>query len=202
MKTNEKICPHCGTDSFLDIDRPNLCLRCGLETKKPFIQPKAKDIELKYTKNSTDPEYARKLKERSEEYLKITEIKGLESQRLERNQEYKADAGKPMLSKIPTSWVRELGKHLMNTKGKQVLVPLSPLIAVFRVMEQGAEVYDENTWQRVETFKYMDALYRHYLDFLDEPQGLDKDSGLPHLAHVITNGFFLYEQIFGNREKK
>ena len=38
-----------------------------------------------------------------------------------------------------------------------------------------------------------DAAFRHFLAYLDEPDGVDKESGLPHLWHLACNIAFLCE---------
>ena len=38
-----------------------------------------------------------------------------------------------------------------------------------------------------------DALYRHWLNYLDDPKGVDEESGLPHLWHLACNAAFLIE---------
>jgi hypothetical protein len=43
--------------------------------------------------------------------------------------------------------------------------------------------------------------YRHWLDYLDDPTGLDAESGLTHLAHVACNIAFLCELEKRRREE-
>lgn len=89
----------------------------------------------------------------------------------EPNQEAKADAGK---------W-------------RPTLVPVSLIRAVGAVREYGtAKYHDPDNWRRVEVQRYRDALYRHWLAYLDG-EWLDPESGLPHLWHLATNAAFLIE---------
>lgn len=87
-------------------------------------------------------------------------------------QEAKADAGKPMLS----------------------LVPRQILFDVARVREYGTKKYgDPDNWKQVEKQRYRDAAFRHFMSYLDDPQGLDEESGLSHLSHLACNIAFLCE---------
>ena len=84
----------------------------------------------------------------------------------------KADTGKPRPTLVPTSLIR----------------------AVTAVREYGtAKYHDPENWRTVEPQRYRDALYRHWLAYLDNPHGVDAESGLPHLWHVACNAAFLIE---------
>lgn len=88
------------------------------------------------------------------------------------NQEIKADAGKPKLT----------------------LVPRRIIVDVARVREYGVKKYGEKeSWREVEVERYRDAMFRHFLKYLDDPDGVDEESGLPHLWHVACNCAFLCE---------
>ncbi|MDD7538118.1 MAG: DUF5664 domain-containing protein [Oscillospiraceae bacterium] len=87
-------------------------------------------------------------------------------------QEAKADAGKP----------------------RPTLVPTSLIWAVAAIREYGCQKYhDPENWRQVEPQRYRDAAYRHFLAYLDDPQGVDEESGLPHLWHLACNIAFLIE---------
>lgn len=84
----------------------------------------------------------------------------------------KADTGKPRPTLVPTSLIR----------------------AVTAVREYGtAKYHDPENWRTVEPQRYRDALYRHWTAYLEEPNGADAESGLPHLWHVACNVAFLIE---------
>ena len=90
----------------------------------------------------------------------------------ETNQAAKADAGKPQLT----------------------LVPRQILFDIARVREYGTEKYgDPDNWKQVEIQRYKDAAFRHFMAYLDDPQGNDEESGLSHLAHLACNIAFLCE---------
>ena len=91
---------------------------------------------------------------------------------MERNQEIKADSGKPRLSLVPVEIIRCIAK----------------------VREVGNRKYsDPESWRRVEKERYRDALFRHMLAYIESPQGKDEESGLPHLWHLACNVAFLCE---------
>lgn len=88
-----------------------------------------------------------------------------------RNQEAKADGGKP----------------------RPTLVPVSLIHAVTAIREYGtAKYHDPENWRKVEKQRYKDALYRHWLEYLGGNE-VDQESGLPHLWHVACNVAFLIE---------
>lgn len=94
--------------------------------------------------------------------------------RTDNDQTAKADAGKARLS----------------------LVPSAILYAIARVREYGVKRYPEggkDNWRNVSAERYRDALYRHLTAYIDDPYGVDAESGLPHLWHLVTNGAFLCE---------
>ena len=91
------------------------------------------------------------------------------------DQRAKADAGKPRLS----------------------LVPRAIIWAVARIREYGnAKYHDPDNWKTVEVERYRDAAFRHFMAYLDDPQGVDEESRLPHLWHLACNIAFLCEMEF------
>lgn len=90
----------------------------------------------------------------------------------EKNHQAKADAGKLQLTLVPRRIIR----------------------VVARVRMYGNEKYhDPENWRTVEIERYRDAAFRHFLSYLDDPQGVDEESGLPHLWHLACNVAFLVE---------
>ena len=78
-------------------------------------------------------------------------------------------------------------------KPRLSLVPAEAIEAIGIVMTHGAEKYGEASYKQVAPERYRDALMRHVCKWLKDPHGLDEDSGLPHLWHIITNAAFLCE---------
>ena len=90
------------------------------------------------------------------------------------DQEAKADAGKLQLTLVPGNIIRA--------------------VAVVRMY--GNRKYPEggpDNWKRVDKQRYRDALYRHWLAYLDDPEAVDPESGIPHLWHLACNVAFLCE---------
>ena len=90
------------------------------------------------------------------------------------DQSIKADAGKLRLTLVPRAMIR----------------------AVARIRMYGNQKYPdggEDNWKRVDPQRYRDAMFRHMLAYLDDPAGVDPESKLPHLWHILCNGAFLCE---------
>jgi len=95
-----------------------------------------------------------------------------ESTNPEYDQTLKKDSGKPRLTLVPRQIIFDIAK----------------------IREYGVSKYgDSDSWKRVELQRYRDAAYRHFLAYLDDPKGIDKESGLTHLAHLACNIAFLCE---------
>lgn len=74
------------------------------------------------------------------------------------------------------------------------LVPIKIIEAIRSVRIFGVQKYkDPDNWKKVEPERYRDAAFRHFLAYLDDPAGVDEESGLPHLSHLATNIAFLIE---------
>jgi hypothetical protein len=72
------------------------------------------------------------------------------------------------------------------------LVPSEAVRAIARVMEFGLKKgYKRDSWKSVEAFRYRKALYRHLLDFVENPHHVDEESGLPTIEHILCNAAFL-----------
>lgn len=88
-------------------------------------------------------------------------------------------------------------------KVRPSLVPPSLIWAVAEVREYGtAKYHDPENWRQVEPQRYRDALFRHLMKYLDDPAGVDSESGLPHLWHVACNVAFLIEMEQREKEDK
>ena len=95
----------------------------------------------------------------------------------ERDQSLKADGGKLRMELIPTSAYIGLG----------------------RVLTHGAEKYSPNSWKKVHYARYIGALIRHLVAFIDDPTGRDADSGLFHTEHLLANAVFLNDCVAAGR---
>lgn len=87
-------------------------------------------------------------------------------------QEAKADKGKLQLTLVPRQIIKEIARVRMFGTAKYK---------------------DPHNWLMVSAERYRDAAFRHFLAYLDDPAGVDEESGLPHLSHLATNIAFLCE---------
>lgn len=95
------------------------------------------------------------------------------------SQTAKRDAGKPKLSLVPSQIIWDIAQ----------------------VREYGnAKYHDPENWRTVEIGRYIDALYRHFLRFLDDPKGKDEESGIEHYKHMACNMAFICEMMAQGKE--
>lgn len=146
----------------------NSCNGCPLKNRVVSCSWASDLIEYKKTmKPNVDKAY---------NYLKLYKQNNLSASEEGYTQEAKADAGKPRVS----------------------LVPMQIVSDIARIREYGCDKYhDPENWKRVEKERYIDALGRHALAFLNNPMGVDEESGLPHLWHLECNAAFLSEMMKG-----
>ena len=88
-------------------------------------------------------------------------------------------------------------------KGKLELSLVNPELvkAVAEVRMYGTEKYgDSENWRKVEPKRYVDALYRHLLAYI-EGNEVDEESGLSHLAHMACNISFLLDEEYLKEHK-
>lgn len=82
-----------------------------------------------------------------------------------------------------------------DKKGKWMpwLIPSWDIIkAIAQVREKCLDKYPDTTsWRRVDTRDYRDAMMRHMVEYVSNPQSRDRESGLPHLFHIACNCCFL-----------
>ena len=86
-------------------------------------------------------------------------------------------------------------------KIRPTLVPRGIIRAISVIRQYGLEKYgNAECWQKVEKERYRDAAYRHWLQYLDDPKGVDHESGLSSLWHCACNIAFLIELEGGLKE--
>lgn len=88
------------------------------------------------------------------------------------DQNAKADAGKLQLTLVPRQIIKDIAEVRMYGNEKY---------------------HSPDNWKLVEIERYRDALFRHFMAYLDDPRGVDEESGLKHLAHIACNVAFLCE---------
>lgn len=95
---------------------------------------------------------------------------------LSKTQEAKADAGKAEIR----------------------LVPMEIVWAIAWIRMYGNRKYgDPENWKTVEPERYRDALMRHLLHYISDPESVDEESGYPHLWHAACNMAFLIHMDYG-----
>lgn len=95
------------------------------------------------------------------------------------NQDAKKDAGKLELALVPTQIIRDIAEVRMY----------------------GMEKYkDPDNWKKVELWRYINAMLRHTLAFVDDPHSLDEESGIPHYKHAECNWAFISELLKEKRD--
>lgn len=98
--------------------------------------------------------------------------KHLQIDELPPDQQAKADAGKLQLCLVPRQIIRDIAE----------------------VREYGNRKYgDPENWRTVSIERYRNAAFRHWLAYLDDPAGVDPESGISHLKHLACNIAFLCE---------
>lgn len=83
------------------------------------------------------------------------------------------------------------------SKLRMDLIPPSSITALAEVLTYGAKKYKPENWRKVDDVSkaYIGALMRHLNAYRDGEIN-DPESGLPHLAHAMTNIAFLIELDF------
>lgn len=75
-----------------------------------------------------------------------------------------------------------------------ILVPRQIIKDIAAVRMYGNKKYgNPENWKTVEIDRYKNAAYRHFMAYLDDPNGRDKESGISHLSHLACNIAFLCE---------
>ncbi len=85
------------------------------------------------------------------------------------------------------------GRKWDKGKDRFDLIPPKSMQLLAKVLTLGANKYGANNWQNVEAYRYVGALGRH-LNAHRQGETIDPESGLPHLAHCLTNVVFLLEK--------
>lgn len=88
------------------------------------------------------------------------------------DQTAKADAGKLQLTLVPTQIIKDIAEVRMYGNKKYG---------------------NPDNWKTVEESRYRDAAFRHFLAYLEDPDGVDDESGIAHLKHLACNVAFLCE---------
>lgn len=138
-----------------------------------------------YFNNKPEPfklvNFGNNLNEIIENFKKIKEGYGLNTENLSEKvksvydeiadgQEAKADAGKVNPALVPSQIVWDIAE----------------------VREYGNRKYgDPENWKQVDIDRYIAALYRHFLAFIEDRNSIDSESGIEHYKHMACNMAFI-----------
>ena len=88
-------------------------------------------------------------------------------------------------------WLEPVSALRYNTgKPKWSLVHMNSLVPMIRVLEYGALKYAPFNWQKpMKRDELLDSMQRHMAALIDGEE-LDKESGLPHIGHIMANAMF------------
>ena len=96
------------------------------------------------------------------------------------NQECKKDAGKPRIALVPMQILRD--------------------VAEVRGWAVDNKYHDPDNWKNVELDRYINAMLRHTIAFVEDMESKDEESGLYHQYHAETNWAFISELLKRKRE--
>lgn len=88
--------------------------------------------------------------------------------------------------------VANTGMKFDTNKMRFDLIPAIATEGLAAVLTYGAKKYKPNNWRSVDPERYVAAFERHWHAYISG-ELLDPESGLPHLAHCMTNLAFLLE---------
>lgn len=86
------------------------------------------------------------------------------------NHQAKHDEGKLQIHLVPPQIIRDIAEVRMYGNAKYG---------------------DPNNWKTVEKWRYVDALLRHLLLYLEDPDSVDEESGIKHYKHAACNMAFI-----------
>ena len=81
-------------------------------------------------------------------------------------------------------------------KGKPEIryVPMQIVYDIAEVRAYGNRKYkDPHNWKTVEVERYIDALGRHFIEFIRDSKAKDSESGIEHYKHIACNIAFICE---------
>lgn len=88
--------------------------------------------------------------------------------------------------------VASTGMKFDTDKLRFDLIPAIATEGLAAILTYGAKKYKPNNWRSVDPERYVAAFERHWHAYVSG-ELLDPESGLPHLAHCMTNLTFLLE---------
>ena len=97
------------------------------------------------------------------------------------------------------------GQAVKSDADKLPMMLTMPAIneAVVRARVHGISKYgNKDNWKEVEKERWQNALIRHIMLYIEDPDGVDAESGLTHLTHVAFNVAAILEMEKEESQKK
>ena len=69
---------------------------------------------------------------------------------------------------------------------------MKPIEGIVKILDFGAKKYAPESWKEEDTKTYYAAMMRHICAY-SKGEVNDKESGLPHMYHIMTNAIFISE---------
>jgi len=94
-----------------------------------------------------------------------------------------------------TTFSSKQGRKDDSDKADMTYLNYQIMISYCKVLEHGAKKYGRDNYKKVDDYerRYLAALVRHALQRISG-EVIDKDSGLPHMAHAMANCGFILEK--------
>lgn len=88
--------------------------------------------------------------------------------------------------------IKKVGLKKTDEKSRIDLITPESILGIGEVLAYGAKKYKPNSWQNVKDGlnKHYAAMMRHALAW-HSGEYIDKESGLSHIKHVLSNAMFL-----------
>lgn len=93
---------------------------------------------------------------------------------------------------IDPEWKFDQTAKADEGKLELTLVPTQIIEDIAEVRMYGNKKYgDPDNWKTVEIERFRNAMFRHFIAYLNDPHGVDEESGIPHWKHVVCNAAFI-----------
>jgi hypothetical protein len=113
---------------------------------------------------------------------------------MDKNKDASCDGIGPLRVELDKSWYtttpQTQGIKHDHMKRDFTLLPWDSVEEIVKVLEFGAAKYARDNWKNVEADRYVKAAFRHLVAYSQGEQN-DKESGMPHLAHLGCCVLFL-----------
>ena len=97
----------------------------------------------------------------------------------------------PFISELERQKQTEVALRYNNGKLRWSLIDWKSLESMVRVLEKGAQKYDDHNWKKgMPTSQISESLLRHMFAFMNGEDN-DPETNESHLGHVMCNAMFL-----------